>query len=154
MLTLQFLCPLPVEVNPEMREKKDPYLLLGVTIPCIVWMLMNVVDVYSVYYDTPIIPLLITVLQVLMYLLLISAVARWVMLVRRKNDGRFQTNLLNVNEYTFLLYIVPALLYPTALLVWVLTIGANPWQELQELSLIFYASIGSVYAVVIIGENI
>jgi hypothetical protein len=100
-----------------MREKKDSFLLLGVTLPIIVWMFMNVLDVYSVYYNTPIVPLLVTVLNIMSYLSLIFAMLRWIMLVRKKNGGRIQMSLLNVDEYTFLFYIVPTLLYSTALWV-------------------------------------
>eukprot|EP01035_Chromulina_nebulosa_P069246 gene69246-biopygen5676 len=76
---------------------------------------MNLVGAYSVYYNRPGVTSLLNLFYTFLYVLLISSFFRWVQLVRRQNKGRFQLNILTVDEYTFLQYITPALLYPTAI---------------------------------------
>lgn len=123
------------------------------TLPLILWMFMNVLDVYSVYYGTSIIPVeVVGFLLCILFLSLISAVVRWVVLVRRQYGGNFQMNILNVEEYTFVQYMMATLLYPTAILIWNLTCGGFAWQNMSAATFIYYVALSSLFAVVIIGK--
>jgi hypothetical protein len=62
-------------------------------------------------------------------------VARWVVLVRRQNGGRFQMSVLNVEESTFLQYVC----------------GGFAWQNLSAATFIYYVALSSLFAVLIIG---
>ena len=146
-----FLCR--VIVYSELCSKKDPFLLFGVTVPCVLWMFMNIVDVYSVYYNTSIVPLLTSSVQSALYLLLIAALSRWVQLVRRQNGGRFQLNLLNVEEYTLFQYSAPTLIYPLAIVTWNIVLGNQSWQSKTATTLIYYIIVNCLVAAVIIGER-
>ena len=117
-------------------------------------MFLNTLEVYSVYYNTPLVPLLFSFLQSALYLLLLAAMARWVQLIRRQYGGRFQLNLLNVEEYTFIQYVIPTgILYPVAVFIWNYVARINFWQTLSDTTLIFYVSISCFFAAVIIGEE-
>ena len=137
----------------ELCCKKDPFLLFGVTLSCVFWMFMNIVDVYSVYYNTSIVPLLVSSVQSVLYILLVASLARWVQLVRRQNGGRFQMNLLNVEEYTLFQYTAPTLLYPLAIVTWNIIFGNQSWQKKSATTLIYYISVNCVVAAVIIGKG-
>ena len=117
-------------------------------------MFMNVLDVYSLYYGISIVPMLIKLLQCAIYISLISAVVRWVVLVRRQYGGHFQMNALNVEENTFLQYMMATLLYPTAILIWTVTCGGFAWQNLSAATFIYYVALSSLFAVLIIGNRI
>ena len=140
-------------VYPELCNKKDSFLLVNMTLPCILWMIMNVVDVYSVYYNTSMVPVLFTFLKFCCFLFLIAAFLRWVKLVQKQNGGRFQASNLSVEEHTFLQYIISFFMYATAIAIWILAVDAKPWQTLNATTLIFYVGIGSFFATVIIGKD-
>ena len=115
---------------------------------------MNLVGAYSVYYNRPGVTSLLNLFYTFLYVLLISSIVRWVQLVRRQNKGRFQLNILTVDEYTFLQYITPALLYPTAIVFWTIASGGESWNALRAMTLIYYVAVSSLFAVVIIGRGI
>ena len=112
---------------------------------------MNLVGAYSVYYNRPGVTSLLNLFYAALYPLLISSFVRWVQLVRRQNKGRFQ---MTVDEYTFLQYITPALLYPTAIVFWTIASGGESWNALRAMTLIYYVAVSSLFAVVIIGRGI
>lgn len=115
---------------------------------------MNVLDVYSVYYDKSFVPAqVVGFLLCVLFLSLISAVVRWVQLVRRQNGGHFQMNALNVEEYTFLPYMTAFFLYPTAILIWNFAKDGFAWQTLSAATFIYYVALSSLFAVVIIGKG-
>ena len=114
---------------------------------------MNVVHAFSVFYDTEIIPLFFSLLQCFFYLLAIAATARWMLIVReRQNVGRFRMDLLTVEEFTFLQYWIPSLLYAPIVLIWNLSTGDYYWKTQSASTLIYYVSVSCLAAAVIIGE--
>lgn len=97
-LTLLML-PCRITVYSELCSKKDSFFLAAVTPPYMLWMLVNVVNVYALlYYNTLLLPLLISFTQAILYVLLMAALIRWVQLIQRQNRGRFQ----NTEVYIFL----------------------------------------------------
>ena len=152
-MCFHFCFHVSIIVYPELCNKKDPFILFGITLPCLFWMFLNTIEVYSVYYNTSIVPFLFSFLQCALYLLLIAALSRWVQLIRRQNGGRFQLNLLNVEEYTFIQYVIPtAILYPVAIFVWNFIANVQFWQTQSAATLIFYISVNCLFAAVIIGK--
>ena len=107
-------------VYPELRRwsKRDSFLLYGASLPCLVWIVMNVIHVFSVFYDTEMLPILFSLLQCAFYLLAFAATDRWMFIVReRQNVGRFCLDILTTEEYTFLQYWIPSLLYAPAVVL-------------------------------------
>eukprot|EP01036_Dinobryon_divergens_P029744 gene29744-38884_t len=134
-------------IYPELCSKKDSFLTFSITLPTILWIFMNLVGVYSVYYNRPGVTSLLNLFYAALYPFLISSFVRWVQLVRRQNKGRFQ---MTVDEYTFLQYITPTILYPFAILIWTLAVGSQSWQTMSAMTLIYYVAVSSLFAVVII----
>lgn len=116
-------------------------------------MLTNIASAYAVYYNTAVVTLLFSILQCGIYVLLLAALARWVELIRRKYGGKFQTKLFNVEEYTFFQYIIPTIIYPTALLIWNFVAQIRFWQTMSATTLIFYVTVNCLFAAVIIGKK-
>ena len=83
----QFLCVCVFCFFSELCEKKDSFLLLTMTLPTIPWLFMNVVDVYSVYYNTSLAPFMTRLLSCLPFASYILVIARWVMLAAKEVRG-------------------------------------------------------------------
>jgi hypothetical protein len=115
------------------------------------WIVVNVASAYSVYYNVTILPLIFSSMQCFFYLVAVLSTCRWVQIVQR-NVGRFQLDKLTVEEYTFLQYLVPTLLYAPSVTLWNFINGDMNWQTRSVETLIFYISANCLVAAIIIGE--
>lgn len=138
-------------VYPEICSKEDAFLLYGLTSAFLMWIVVNVASAYSVYYNVTILPLIFSSMQCFFYLVAVLSIGRWVQIVQR-NVGRFQLDKLTIEEYTFLQYLVPTLLYAPSVTLWNFIKRDMNWQTRSVETLIFYISANCLVAAIIIGE--
>ena len=124
--------------------------MYGLTSAFLTWIAANVANAYSMYYNVTILPIVFSALQCIFYVVAVLATCRWIQIVGT-NVGRFHFNNLTVEEYTFLQYLVPTLVYAPSVSIWNFVTGDMNWQTRSVETLIFYISANCLAAAVIIG---
>ena len=121
--------------------------------PFCIWLIGNVFQAYSVYYDWTAVSPYIAVVQALCFIAIVVSTIRWLHLVtRRQNAGRFHFNLLTLEEFTFFVYWFPSLLYTPTATVWKIATSDLAWKNHTPENLIFQMCCHCFLGAVIIGN--
>lgn len=154
-ITLKFmllLTPLYSTVYPELKSKDDKIFYVGFTIPFALWIVGNILVVYSFYFDTQAVSVLSAVLPYICYFMCLGISIRWFQLVKaRQNVGRFVFKLLNLEEFTFLLFWIAALSYAPLSALWNVITGDLNWKTHTAENLIFLMCTQVIFGAVLIG---
>lgn len=125
-------------VFPELRNKADNFLHNSILTIFSGWSLASVLLTYSLYWDSAAISIAGGIIQGLCYLYAIYCTRRWIQLVReRQRSDRFDVNQLDLEEFTFLLYWAPLLVFVPMPLLWNLFTGDFWWKTHSAENLIF-----------------
>ena len=116
------------------------------------WYIGQVLIVYSMYYDWTVAPFIIASLHILCFFVAFFATFRWVYLVKKNHRvGKFDVNLLTLEEFTFFLYWLPSLMYAPLPTLWGIITGDVLWKSHTVECLIFIMSCHVFSGAVIIG---
>lgn len=108
---------------------------------------------YSFYFDNWVLSTFLVVLQISSVFLVFTAFFRWIQLVKvRQNVGRFDMKLLNLEEFTFLLFIGMAIIYYPLFAAWNIIGGNLNWKFKTAEDLIFHMGNHVLFGALIVGE--
>eukprot|EP01036_Dinobryon_divergens_P022753 gene22753-31042_t len=125
-------------IYPELISKGDAFLHYGMSWPFCIWLIANVLQTYSVYYDWTTVSVYIAVAQTLCFITISAATVRWLYLVTlRQSASRFHFNLLTLEEFTFFAYWFPALLYTPTAVFWKIATADLMWKNHTPENLMF-----------------
>ena len=99
--------------------------------------------------------LFVATIQTLSLIMILAATIRWVQLVKtRQNVGRFNFKLLNLEEFTFLLFLSMTLSYSPLPTIWSFVTGDLYWNTHTAATLIYLMCVNVVFGALIIGEDV
>lgn len=142
-------------VYPELISKGDAFLHYGMSWPFCIWLIANVLQTYSVYYDWTTVSVYIAVAQTLCFITISAATVRWLYLVTlRQSASRFHFNLLTLEEFTFFAYWFPALLYTPTAVFWKIATADLMWKNHTPENLMFQMCCHCFMGSLIIGTTL
>ena len=139
-------------VVPELKCKFVPLIVRILTGGFYLWSITSVVILYSIYYDHES-SWWSSIASGIQYFVLaggVCTVFMWVRLwLKKQNDDRLE---LNLEEFTFLFFLIPTILYAPDGSIWGLAAGISQYKNRNEADLIFLIGSHLTFAMVLIGK--
>ena len=111
-----------------------------------------VVILFSIYYDheSSWWNSVASGIQFIILVMSICTLIVWTRLwLKRQNEDRLE---LNLEEFTFLFFLIPTILYAPDSSIWGLAVGSSQYQNRDEADLIFLIGSHLTFAMVLIGK--
>ena len=146
---------LPIDlVIPELKRKFVPLVVHALTGVFYVWSISMVVILYSIYYDheSSWWNEFASGIQLIIFTVSICTLIMWTRVwLKRQNDDRWE---LDLEEFTFLFFLIPTILYAPDSAIWGLAVDINHYKNRDEADLIFLIGSHLTFAMVLIGKYI
>jgi len=149
-LLLYFLLFVFVLVLPELKSKKDSFILKGFSFVCGLYCLSKVLETYSVYFSSDSLSVVTGITYSAFTALGIYCILRWLNIIAVRQNTRFlQFSRLTIDEYASILYVVPYL-SQIATMIWNAYAGEYTWLDRSEGSLIFQMCLLYLFYLIVI----
>lgn len=116
------------------------------------WIVSNILTVYSLCFNCQLLTYPATALQIFSYFTVLAFTYHWFSQLSVRHGGKLNFNQLSTDEFSFLAFWIPLMVYAPSITLWNLVTGDLSWASHSEDELLFSMVMHLFFSIALIGK--